>query len=70
MSGSKHGFTLAAFKQRCFIKGPILIAAKSENNRVFGGFTSVGLKFENANEFHPNDSKSFLFSLDGNTIHK
>jgi hypothetical protein len=70
MRGSKDGFSLAAFNKLCLIKGPILIAAKSENNRVFGGFTSVGMKFEGSANFHPNDSKSFIFSLDGDSLHR
>jgi hypothetical protein len=70
MRGSKDGLSKDVFKKLCYVKGPILIVAQTENNRVFGGFTSFGLQLDMATEFHPYDSKSFIFSLNEYTICK
>ncbi|XP_043111483.1 interferon-induced protein 44-like [Puntigrus tetrazona] len=57
---SVHGFTAAAFHQKCNMQGPTVIVAYNKAGYVFGAFTSKDFRQTNQNTA---DDKAFLFSF-------
>ncbi|CAL9695016.1 unnamed protein product [Knipowitschia caucasica] len=64
---SIHGFSSAAFHQRCDGRGPTLSVAYNSSAHVFGGFTTAAFAQTNG---YVNDQKAFLFSFRGDQLLK
>jgi hypothetical protein len=57
---SRDGFDANAFHSRCDNKGPTMTIIQSNNNYIFGGYTSIPWTSDNA---YKNDTTAFLFTL-------
>jgi hypothetical protein len=57
---SRDGFDANAFHSRCDNKGPTMTIIRSNNNYLFGGYTSVAWTSTSA---YKNDTNAFLFTL-------
>ena len=67
---SEHSFSKASFEDICVNKGPTLSVIQSDNNRVFGGYTSQNwIRYEpdNGGYSYTKDEKAWLFSFDHQT---
>ncbi|XP_055021142.1 interferon-induced protein 44-like isoform X1 [Boleophthalmus pectinirostris] len=64
---SIHGFTGAAFHQRCDGRGPSISVGYNSSGYVFGGYTNVS--FTQAGNY-VNDPKAFLFTFKGDALLK
>ena len=64
---SEHGFTAAAFHDRCDKKGSNIAIIKSEHGMIFGGYTS--LNWDSTDLYGVDNNLPFIFSLDKNTMH-
>ncbi|XP_043109448.1 interferon induced protein 44c2 isoform X2 [Puntigrus tetrazona] len=62
---SVHGFTAAAFHQKCDMQGPTVIVAYNKAGYVFGAFTSKDFAQTGQNIV---DDKAFLFSFNDKEI--
>jgi TLD len=74
--GSEDGFNTSVFHKLCDGLAPSLTIIKSEDGRVFGGFTSVpwnlvpGKNGQMMPAAYKKDSDSFIFSFTHQTIHR
>ncbi|CAF3348644.1 unnamed protein product [Rotaria sp. Silwood2] len=59
---SRDGFDTNAFHSRCDNKGPTMTIVRSNNNYLFGGYTSVDWT-SSAGIGYKNDTTAFLFTL-------
>jgi len=57
---SRDGFDVDAFHTRCNNKGPTMTIIQSDNNYLFGGYTSIPWTSDNS---YKNDTTAFLFTL-------
>ncbi len=57
---SRDGFNANAFHTRCNNKGPTMTIIQSNNNYLFGGYTSIPWTSDNS---YKNDTTAFLFTL-------
>ena len=57
---SRDGFDADAFHSHCDNKGPTMTIIRSNNNYLFGGYTSVAWTSTSA---YKNDANAFLFTL-------
>jgi hypothetical protein len=57
---SRDGFDANAFHTRCDNKGPTLTVIQSNNNYLFGGYTSIPWTSDGT---YKNDTTAFLFTL-------
>ncbi len=57
---SRDGFDANAFHTRCDNKGPTMTIIQSNNNYLFGGYTSIPWTSDNS---YKNDTTAFLFTL-------
>uniref|UniRef100_A0A8C6SMU1 Si:ch211-197g15.10 n=1 Tax=Neogobius melanostomus TaxID=47308 RepID=A0A8C6SMU1_9GOBI len=64
---SIHGFTGAAFHQRCDTRGPTVSVGYNRSGNVFGGYTSA--PFCQSGQY-VNDPKAFLFTFTGDKLSK
>ncbi|XP_029987173.1 interferon-induced protein 44-like [Sphaeramia orbicularis] len=64
---SVHGFTAAAFHQRCDNHGPTVSVGYNNSGYVFGGYTSK--PFSQSGQY-VNDDKAFLFNFRGERLNK
>ncbi len=66
---SEHSFSKAQFEEMCVNKGPTLSVIQSDNNRVFGGYTSQNwIRYEkDGGCTYTSDNKAWLFSFDHQT---
>ncbi|XP_033847512.1 MTOR-associated protein MEAK7-like [Periophthalmus magnuspinnatus] len=64
---SIHGFTGAAFHQRCDARGPSISVGYNSSGHVFGGYTSA--PFSQTGQY-VNDQKAFLFTFKGDALLK
>ncbi len=67
---SEHSFSKASFEDICVNKGPTLSVIQSDNNRVFGGYTSKNwIRYEKDDNHYSytTDDKAWLFSFDHQT---
>ncbi|XP_015243353.1 PREDICTED: interferon-induced protein 44-like [Cyprinodon variegatus] len=62
-----HGFTGAAFHQRCDNRSPTVSVGYNASGYVFGGYTSQ--PFSQSGQY-VNDDQAFLFSFTGGTLKK
>ena len=58
--GSQDGFGAATFHSKCNNKGPTLTVIKSNNDKIFGGYTSEPWR---SRDSWGADSNAFIFSL-------
>jgi hypothetical protein len=58
--GSRDGFDSNAFHTRCNNQGPTMTIVLSNNNHLFGGYTSVAWTSSGS---YGNDAQAFLFTL-------
>ena len=58
--GSQDGFGASVFHAKCNNKGPTLTVIKSNNDKIFGGYTS--LSWQNR-QTYAQDSTAFIYSL-------
>ena len=58
--GTRDGFGVTDFHQKCDNKGPTITIVKDVRGYVFGGYTSINWKSEGG---YASDSKAFLFSV-------
>eukprot|EP00347_Sterkiella_histriomuscorum_P017056 403350831 len=65
--GTRDGFDSQKFHQKVDGKGPTITIIKSEQNKVFGGYTQI--PWSSQPKFLQDD-KAFLFSLTHRSIHK
>ncbi|CAF0818161.1 unnamed protein product [Adineta steineri] len=57
---TRDGFRANAFHSRCDNKGPTISIIQSNNNYIFGGYTSIAWT---SSEKYQNDETAFLFTL-------
>ncbi|XP_038157879.1 interferon-induced protein 44-like isoform X5 [Cyprinodon tularosa] len=62
-----HGFTGAAFHQRCDKQSPTVSVGYNASGYVFGGYTSQSFS---QSEVYVSDSRAFLFSFTGGKLRK
>ena len=65
--GSKDGWKLKTFHDKCDVKGPTITIFKTKEGRVCGGFTSKSWESAASNKVKK-DPASFLFSVDSHQI--
>ena len=61
--GSRDGFTAQAFHLKCDDKSPTISFIKSDQNKIFGGYTQQTWA---SNNKYKTDDKAFLFSFSSN----
>jgi len=66
--GTEDGFNSTGFRSKVHMKEHILIVAQSEHNKIFGGYTSLGID-KNKADGYCTDNHAFLFSLTSQTKH-
>ncbi|XP_051233351.1 interferon-induced protein 44-like isoform X4 [Dicentrarchus labrax] len=64
---SIHGFTSAAFHQRCDNRSPTVSVGYNASGYVFGGYTKQ--PFSQSGQYVPDD-QAFLFTFSGEMLHK
>ncbi|CAF0958556.1 unnamed protein product [Adineta steineri] len=57
---TRDGFSASAFHSRCDNKGPTISIIQSNNNYIFGGYTSIAWT---SSQKYQNDETAFLFTL-------
>ncbi len=63
--GSSHQFSKQSFVQKCHFKGATLIVIKTDNGRLFGGFTNQSWgSGPGSYDYYSEDGGSWLFSFD------
>jgi hypothetical protein len=68
---SDHGFTAQGFASKMAKKQDVLVVVESEAGKKFGGFTSLKMLDDIANNNKwQKDPKAFVFSLSNKTKHK
>jgi len=58
--GSQDGFGAATFHSKCNNKGPTLTVIKSNNDKIFGGYTSLSW---DGTRGYAQDTTAFIYSL-------
>ncbi len=58
--GSQDGFEAATFHGKCNKKGPTVTVIVSNNDKIFGGYTSLSWQSRNA---YAQDTTAFIYSL-------
>jgi len=63
--GSKDGYEASTFHSKCNGKGPTVTVILSNNDRIFGGYTSVswGYNGTNSSGKYQYDATAFIYSL-------
>ena len=70
-TASDHGFTAQGFASKMAKKQDVLVVVESEAGKKFGGFTSLQMLDDIANNNKwQKDPKAFVFSLSNKTKHK
>jgi len=59
--GNRDGFYAGTFHSRCDRKGPTVTVILSNNDKIFGGYTS--LSWESRNTGYTQDTTAFIYSL-------
>ncbi|CAF1435624.1 unnamed protein product, partial [Adineta steineri] len=59
---TRHEFYASAFHSCCDYKGPTITIIQSNNNYIFGGYTSISWTSSNDGQYK-NDGEAFLFTL-------
>ena len=67
-SGAVHGWSASTFHSRCDNKGPtVTVARRSDNGRVFGGYTSRSWVSSNGYAY---DYDAFLWTFNGAVVER
>jgi uncharacterized coiled-coil protein SlyX len=59
-----HGKEAKDFHRRCDKKGSTITFIKTDNSRVFGGFTNLHWESRKSVTYKANDGQAFIFSID------
>jgi hypothetical protein len=57
--GTRDGFVKKIFNENCLNKGATLTIIKSDQNKIFGGYTTLSWEYDKKKE----DIYAFVFSL-------
>ena len=61
--GTRDGFGASVFHTKCNNKGPTLTIIKSNNDKIFGGYTSQSWGFGGGSWTSKHDATAFIYSL-------
>jgi len=61
--GGQDGFGAAMFHSKCNGKGPTVTVIKSNNDKIFGGYTSESWGFGGSSGAYKQDATAFIYSL-------